>query len=83
MSLSASSVYIQYSVRIYILKIIFGIYLHSSPYFNFYQIENGQTSNIFSMVVLQVKKGELAKDMCTLIAILSGFIEDRPTNNLY
>ena len=31
------------------------------------------------MVVLQVKKGELAKDMCTLIAILSDFIEDRPT----
>lgn len=31
------------------------------------------------VIISEVKKGDLAKDMCSLISILSGFIEDRPT----
>lgn len=31
------------------------------------------------VIISEVKRGELAKDMCALIAILSDFIEDKPT----
>jgi hypothetical protein len=36
-----------------------------------------QKTNVGIFVFLQVKRGELAKEMCGLISILSGLIEDK------